>query len=126
MACKSSDMTFGRIGPIEMANKVHPDLLEQLSNETPSQLQAVILLRGPGQRLDASPESISKMADEVLDRVAREVGHDASRTNVLKNLSTVIVQADQAFLRVLVAQPEVLSAQPNVVRESVSIEPIEE
>ena len=70
-----------------------------------------------------SPEESAKLADTVLKRVAEQVGHAATRSNVLRNLATVVVEADSDFVRSLIDQPEVISAIPNETVESPYIPP---
>jgi len=107
-----------------MAVKIHPELLGQMERAGRSPVQAVVQLRAAHQpEVIPSPEDAVRLADIVLDRVAADVGHKAMRTNVLRNLATVIVEADPDYLRALIAQPEVISAIPNNTAESPFIPP---
>jgi hypothetical protein len=107
-----------------MTNKIHPELLDELNRAGTSSVQAVVQLHSPGDvKTLMSPEETSKLADVVLERVTAEVGRPATRTNVLRNLATLVVEADPAFLNKLISQPEVLSALPNRTNESPFIPP---
>src|SRR6476620_8712382 len=103
-----------------MSARVHPELAIQLNQPGGSPLQAVVEL-GTSQQ---SPEVTSRLAKEVLQRVSEIVGHSAERTNILRNLARVVVEADRDFLRSLREQPEVLSAMPNQMTESPFIPPV--
>jgi hypothetical protein len=105
-------------------NKIHPELAAQLEETTAPMVQAVVQLRPTdGHELSPSPEESSKLADEVLQRVEKKVGHAANRVNVLRNVATLIVEADPDFVRSLLKQPEVVSALPNVISQNLLIEP---
>lgn len=103
-----------------MSARIHPELASQLNHPGDSPLQAVVEL-GSVQK---SPEETLKLAQEVLQRVSQVVGHPAARTNVLRNLARVVVEADRDFLRSLLEQPEVVSAMPNQMSESPFIPPV--
>jgi DNA polymerase II small subunit/DNA polymerase delta subunit B len=107
-----------------MTSKVHPELADQLARAGTSLLQAVVQLRATYDP-DAipSPDEVTKLANMVLERVATTVGHSASRTNVLRNVASLIVEADPKFMRALIQQPEVVSALPNQTTESPFIAP---
>ena len=107
-----------------MAANVHPELIEQLANAGESPVQAVLQLRAAhDQQQIPSPEESAKLADDVLRRVQNEVGRPPIRTNLLRNISSLIVEADPEFLGSLLKQPEVVYAQPNQRRESLFIPP---
>jgi len=97
-----------------MSERVHHDLLKQLDGPEDRPIQAIVQLRSP-RAVDVvpSPEEAGTLAAEVLGRVQARVGRSALRTNVLRNLSSVIVEASPAFVRSLLEQPEVVSAVPN-------------
>jgi hypothetical protein len=107
-----------------MATKVNPELRKQLDHAGDRYVQAIVQLHSPDDP-DAriSPEETARLADEVLQRVAADVGHPAARANVLRNLATMIVEADADFLRSLIRQPEIVSASPNRTAESPFIPP---
>jgi len=107
-----------------MAAKVHPELLQQIAQAGSAPVQAIVHLRSP-QNPEAIPsqEDSVKLADEVLNRVAAQVGHRAARVNVLRNLATVVLEADSTFVHSLLQQPEVIAALPNQTAESPFIPP---
>lgn len=107
-----------------MAAKIHPELIDVLKHSVNGAVQAIVQLQSPGEASIAlSPEETSRVADAVLERVAAEVGRPALRANVLRNLATLVVEADPVFLKTLISQPEVVSALPNQTKESMFIPP---
>ena len=109
---------------IPIAAKVKPELLEQLDRAGAEPVQAIFGLRpsdDPHAKL--SPNEAARLAEQVLARVAAHVGHPARRANVLRNLGTMIVEADSEFLRSLIGQPEIASAAANKTAESPFIPP---
>ena len=71
-----------------------------------------------------TPDESAELADRVLTRVAGEVGRPARRVNVLKNLSSMVVEADGEFQASLARQPEVTSTMSSKSDESFSIPPV--
>src|SRR5437016_5615375 len=107
-----------------MAAKVHPELLEQMARAGSAPVQAIVHLRSPDDpETIPSQEDTVKLAAEVLNRVAAQVGHRAARVNVLRNLATVVLEAGGDFVHSLLQQPEVVSALPNQTAESPFIPP---
>lgn len=107
-----------------MPTKVHSELLRQLAQSDDRPVQAVVHLCLPDKPQQIpSPDDTARLADTVLQRVQQRIGHPAIRSNVLRNLATLVVEADPAFLRSLVEQPEVFSALPNEMAESPFIPP---
>jgi hypothetical protein len=106
-------------GGTAIAAKVHPGLLEQLDRAGAEPVQAIFQLR-TSDDADAklAPDAAANLADQLLARVAAKVGHPARRANVLRNLATMIVEADPEFLRSLIGQPEIASASANKTAES--------
>jgi hypothetical protein len=107
-----------------IATKVHSELLKQLDHAGSGLVQAVFQLQSPdnpGARL--SPSEAAALADKALKRVAARLNGKAVRTNVLRNLGTLIVEASPQFLRSLMEQPEIRSASPNKLPESPLIPP---
>lgn len=103
----------------------HPELLAQMDRAGDAPVQAIIQLRQPGKAgAVPSPDESTSLAKQVLERVAEKVGKAAVRSNVLRNLATVVVEAHPSFLRSLVQQPEVISAIPNQTSESPFIPPV--
>jgi len=60
----------------------------------------------------------------VLDRVAETVGHTEKRINILRNVESIILEADPSFLRELIKQPEIVSALPSQTKERTSMPPL--
>lgn len=107
-----------------MSAKIHPLLLDQLDGGS-SLVQAIVQLRYTDEKEGAVlPEAMDQLAAELLARVAREVGHSAVRSNVLRNVATVIIEAAPDFIRSLISQPEIASALPNQTADSVAIPPV--
>lgn len=106
-----------------MSAKVHPELLQQL--DQPDRLVQAVLQLQMQQDAEAmaSPEDVEKLARDVLQRASVEAGHSAGRTNILRNLGTIIVEATPDFVRSLINQPEVVTARPNQMTEEVFIPP---
>ena len=99
-------------------------MIEQLDRAGADKVQAIVQLRDSKHPDDTpTPEESVKLADTVLQRVAKQVGHAATRSNVLRNLATVVVEADSDFVRSLIGQPEVISAIPNQTADSPFIPP---
>ncbi len=107
-----------------MATKVNAELLKQLDDAGDSRVQAVVELRPPDRpKATPTPDEVTKLADDVLARVTKEVGHPAVRHNVLRNVASLVVDAAPDFVRSLVRQPEVISALPNRTSECMVIPP---
>src|SRR5262245_25280513 len=107
-----------------MAAKVHPDLLTQLDRAGSGLVQAVFQLQSPAESAASlSPQDAAELAKNAMDRAAKQVGHKATRSNLLKNLGTLIVEADPTYLRSLMEQPEIYSVIPNKMAESPLIPP---
>ena len=107
-----------------MAANVHPELLQQINGAGNRLVQGVFHLHSPDQLGNViAPDETAKLAATVLGRVADEVGRKAARCNVLRNLGTMIVEADPEFLRSLIQQPEIMSAASNQMSESPLIPP---
>ncbi|QDU30216.1 hypothetical protein ETAA8_53350 [Anatilimnocola aggregata] len=102
---------------------LHAELLEQLAAAGDSLVRAVVQLRSPGSTKKGA-DDVSALAKEVLARVAETVGHDAKRTNVLKNVGSVIIESDADFLREMIKQPEVISALPSQISQDLMIRPV--
>src|SRR5262245_41672613 len=108
-----------------MAAKVHPQLLEQMTRAGSAPVQAIVHLRSAQEpKSIPSADEAARLAQAVLDRVAGQVGHRPGKVNVLRNLATVVLEADPEFLRSLLLQPEVVSALPNQTDDRPFIPPI--
>ena len=107
-----------------MSDKIHPELQRQLEQAGRAPVQAILQLRAAGHPdVIPSPDDAAKLADTLLHRVAADIGHPATRHNLFRNLAHMVVEADPAFLRALIHQPEVISAIPNQTAESPFILP---
>lgn len=94
--------------------KIHPELLKQLDEAGSHLVQAVFRLRSPDKPDEMlSPDEAADMAEAVLGRVQSHFGRSVSRANVLRNLGTLVVEADAPLLQWLLAQNEIESAVPN-------------
>ena len=92
-----------------------PELARQLARTEPEPLEAVFQLRvgkAPKGKLD--PGEVEKAARRALDRVQVQVGHGPERVNVFRNLGRFVVRADSKFIRALLQDVEIASAQANV------------
>jgi hypothetical protein len=109
---------------LSMNAKVNPELAAQLRDAGAGPVQAIFQLRSPKEReaplTDVETERLSK---ELLERVAAKVGEPARRSNLLRNLRALIVEASPEFVRSMLQQPEVASATPNRTEESAYIPP---
>jgi hypothetical protein len=88
-------------------------------------IQTVIQLnpaKSSGELL--TPLEAEELTKKVLIRVAEEVGRCAVRVRVLRNLSAIVVEADDEFQACLARQPEVATAMPNESNESLSMPPV--
>jgi hypothetical protein len=89
----------------------HPELLEKLAATDDSSVRAVLQLRGIANcAIDAGEFTV--LARRVLTRVGQTVGHEAKRCQILQNANSIILEADKAFVREMIKQPEIVSALP--------------
>ena len=109
---------------VSMKAKAQPELLAQLRDAGTRPVQAIFHLQSlkePDAPLtDAETERIS---NELLKRVAAKVGEPARRSNLLRSLRTLIVEASPEFVQSMLQQPEVASATANRTEESAYIPP---
>lgn len=106
-----------------MQGKLHSELVKQLDNAT-GPVQAVVQFRHADRaHLFPAAEDVPPLIDEVLERVEKLSGHSPKRINVLKNVASAAIEADPDFLKVLIAQPEVVAAMPGEISESMFIPP---
>jgi hypothetical protein len=107
-----------------MTDKITAELLGQLDQAGDQLVEAVVQLRPRGRSSAAiSGEETALLAKRVLDRVAQIVGQSPKRSNLLRNLGTLIVEAPPEYVRSLIAQPEVIKASANRTAESPVIPP---
>jgi hypothetical protein len=104
--------------------KVSPELMEQLHNAGSEPVQAILHLQS-AKEADASltDAETQRISDNLLKRVAAEIGESAIRSNLLRSLRTLIVEAKPAFVKSLLQQPEIASASVNRTAESPLIRP---
>lgn len=97
-----------------VGTKTDPELLRELEAKSASQelVQAVFSLRLPMRKL-TTPQTVERVTNEVLDRVTRNVGTPAKEVNVFRNIGAFAVSARPAFIRALLAEPEIASAMAN-------------
>jgi hypothetical protein len=74
-------------------------------------VEAVVVLRS--RRDVPDPARTETLARELVDRVQDSTGREAVDVHVFRNLGRFVIAADAAFLRELLAQPEVDSALAN-------------
>ena len=107
-----------------MADHINPELLKQLQQCEGQPVQAVVQLRPVGAQKSAiCAEETAALAEEVLNRVTRDIGMPPIKQNVLRNIGTVIVEAAPEFVHSLIKQPEVVAASPNITSASPVIPP---
>ncbi len=105
------------------AVKTDPELLRQLETAAAGQelIQAVFTLRLPTQRAVA-PERVEKLTNEVLERVAIDVG-PAEKVNIFRNLGAFSIAARSPVIRALLKEPEIASAVANQQPHAMQITP---
>jgi hypothetical protein len=75
-------------------------------------VEAVFVLRSPG-RPAPDPAETETLARELVERVRQSTGRHPQDVNVFRNLGRFVVSADAAFVRELIAQPEIAAALAN-------------
>ena len=105
--------------------KTDPELRRQLKaeNSDMEMVQAVFTLR-PSTLKAATPTKVEEVTQEVLDRVADEIGVKAEEINIFRNLGAFAVSAPPDFIRALLTEPEIASATANRQQESMMISPV--
>jgi hypothetical protein len=96
--------------------RVDPELDKQLSaaQASTTPVQAVFRLRSEKRGAAApSPERTEALAHELLSRVKGQAAGALADYNVFRNLGYFVVSAEPRFIRKLIEQPEVASAQAN-------------
>lgn len=95
--------------------RVDPELERQLSAAQASTgpIQAVFRLRPEKGAAAPSPERTDALTHELLSRVKAQGAGAAADYNVFRNLGYFVVSAEPRFIRILIDQPEVASAQAN-------------
>ena len=94
--------------------RIDPTLLQLLESAeaaaSADAVEAVCLLEGA---VSLPPDQTERVAREVLERVAGQVGEAARRYKVFRNLGSFVVSASAGFVRELLKQPEIQSAVAN-------------
>jgi hypothetical protein len=104
--------------------KVSPELMKQLRNAGTEPVQAIFHLRSAkGSDEPLTDSETQRISEDLLKRVAAEIGESAIRSNLLRSLRTLIVEAKPAFVHSLLQQPEIASASVNKTAESPLIPP---
>lgn len=105
--------------------KTDPELLRQLETKSANQelVQAVFTLR-LSTRKTVNPTNVEALTNEVLDRVADEIGVEAEEINIFRNLGAFAVSAPPTFIRALLTEPEIATATANEQPESMFIAPV--
>ncbi len=96
--------------------KTDPELRRQMdaaaSGNAP--IEAVFRLRSKGpSQVAVPPDETEALVQEVIKRVERRSGVAVGDCHVFRNLGFFVVSAKPAFLRELLAQPEIASAMAN-------------
>lgn len=105
----------------------HPELTEQIAAAGDSLVRAVVQLRPTTNEVNqprTDSGDFAELAQSVLARVSETVGHKANRTNILRNVNSIILEADSTFMEEMIKQPEIVSAMPSQTRESLKIPPV--
>lgn len=93
-----------------------PELVRQMHAATgdDASVEAVFMLapEDPSQ-IVPSPERTEELTRHLLERVKARIGKGAVDFNVFRNMGSFVVSAHPAFLRELIAQPEIASAMAN-------------
>lgn len=105
---------------------VDPELVRQLAASTDdSRVEAVVRLQ-PQDGLPATPpEETERLAHELVRRTQKASGEHEDAVNVFKYLGSFAISASPAFVKMLIAQPEVASALANKQPDSGMIRPVD-
>jgi hypothetical protein len=107
--------------------KVDAALVKQLKTASGSEelVEAVVRLRPDNpSEIVPGPERSETITKDLLARVKKQSGTSASRYNVFKNLGSFVVSAPPAFVKELMAQPEVAAILANQQPGSALIPPV--
>ena len=100
----------------ESNTNTDPELVRQMHAATgdDASVEAVFMLapEDPSQ-IVLSPERTEELTRHLLERVKASIGKAAEDVNVFHNMGSFVVSAHPAFLRELIAQPEIASAMAN-------------
>ena len=105
---------------------VDPELVRQLAASTDDdRVEAVVRLQ-PQDGLPATlPEETERLAREIVRRTQKASGEQEDAVNVFKYLGSFAISAKPAFMKALIAQPEVAAALANKQPESGMIRPVD-
>jgi hypothetical protein len=108
-----------------MYAKASPELTEQLHRADQEPVQAIFHLQAPeGPDAPLTDAETERIAHTLLERVAAKVGSQPMRSNLLRNLRTLIVEAHRDFVQSMLQEPEVASASASRTMESPLIKPV--
>jgi hypothetical protein len=100
----------------ESNTNTDPELVRQMHAATgdDASVEAVFMLapEDPSQ-IVPSPERTEELTRHLLERVKARIGKAAGDFNVFRHMGSFVVSAHPAFLRELIAQPEIASAMAN-------------
>jgi len=106
--------------PSSPSRQVDPELLRQMAaaerhgaGAAGGEVQAVLFLTSPAGAGAEKPARVTARVKRLLGRVQRVSHERPSDVNVFGNLGSFVVQASPAFVRALIAQPEIRSARAN-------------
>jgi hypothetical protein len=106
--------------------KLDPELVRQLAATTDDgRVEAVVRLQPSGGLPTTPPEETERLAHELVRRTQQESGEHEDAINVFKYLGSFAISASPAFMKALIAQPEVASALANKQPDSGMIRPVD-
>lgn len=104
---------------------VDPELTRQLTEaDDEGMVEAVVRLKPTSGAASAEPDETERLTHQLMARVQRSAGQQENEVNVFRNLGSFAVSARPAFLKKLIAQPEVAAAVANRQPGSGSIPPV--
>lgn len=105
---------------------VDPELTRQLTEAgDEGMVEAVVRLKPQTSgAASAEPDETERLTHQLMERVQRSAGRQENEVNVFRNLGSFAVSARPAFLKTLIAQPEVAAAVANRQPGSGSIPPV--
>jgi len=115
-----------------MAQKKHVtktdvELLRQLNAAAAEDTPVEAVFRLQHSRGSAStvglPDKVEALVHDVIKRVERQSGSTVTDYNIFRNLGFFVVSAKPAFLKEMLAQPEIASATANRQPDEIMIRP---
>ena len=105
---------------------VDPELVRQLAASTDDgRVEAVVRLQPQDGLPTTPPEETERLAHELVRRTQKASGEHEDAVNVFKYLGSFAISASPAFMKALIAQPEVASALANKQPDSGMIRPVD-